>query len=161
MTDPNFNEKLTIPEIQAEIDKIGDFFQRIPEELRAEAADRFIYEIVNQGCRDHYQALGIFEEAKMRYREVSLQVLEGATEEERIEVALEGSSRYKCFEKFELTDGKVFNIGEFVFAAYGGEDKNFCGEAFYDVFEENGLHRFLCKTSFEGHFELVEEEEGD
>jgi len=161
MTDPNFNEKLTIPEIQAEIDKIGDFFQRIPEELRAEAADRFIYEIVNQGCRDHYQALGIFEEAKNRYRKVSLQVLEEAAEEERIEMACENSSKYKCFEKLELTDGKVFNIGDYVFAAYGEEDENFSGGAFYDVFLEDGTHRFLCKTSFESHFELVEEEEGD
>jgi len=40
----DYEKKLTIEEIQLEINKIGDFFKQIPDELRADAAERFIYE---------------------------------------------------------------------------------------------------------------------
>lgn len=76
-------EKLTQEDIQVEIDKVGGFFERIPEELKADAAEHFVIEIVNWGSRNHYQALGILEEAKNNYRELSLEVMEdeGSREE--------------------------------------------------------------------------------
>lgn len=58
---------LTKDEIQTEITKIEEFFSQIPNDLKADAAEHFIVEIVNWASRDFYQALGIFEESKMRY----------------------------------------------------------------------------------------------
>lgn len=62
------NHMLTQEEIQTEVEKIRDFFSQIPDALKADAAEHFIAEIVNWASHDLYQALGIFEEAKLTYR---------------------------------------------------------------------------------------------
>ena len=156
-----FETKLTIEEIQIEIDKIGAFFKRIPTELKPEAAERFIYEIVNQASYNIYEALGIFDEAKSRYREVLTRILAEEAEEaehERLCKMYENSVAYKCIVEVDWIEG--INVGDVVKAAYSGDDEAYSGGGRYDVFTENadgeGVHRISCKHSFETHFELVE-----
>lgn len=78
----NFNHQLTRDDIQIELDKIGEFFAQIPEDLKADTAENFIFEIVNWASRDHYQALGIFQEAELRYREIAIQIAKESAEED-------------------------------------------------------------------------------
>lgn len=71
----NFKKELTPEDINNEIEKIKDFFEQIPDELKSTAAERLIYEIVNWASFNHYEALGIFEEAKISFRENSIRIL--------------------------------------------------------------------------------------
>jgi hypothetical protein len=150
-----FEKTLTQEEIEVEINKVGDFFKQIPEELRAVAAEKFIYEIVNWGCRDHYQALGIFQEAMSNYREVSLRILAEEAEEERLEAAYETAQDYCCLEKLNWVDPPILadvicKIG------YMGKDDRYSGGKRYEVFLDSGKHFDICQNIFENHFELVE-----
>jgi hypothetical protein len=74
-------DKLTREEIQLEIDKIRNFFDNVPDDLKMETALHFICEIVLWGSYCHFDALGIFEEAKMIYRENSLENMQDDEEE--------------------------------------------------------------------------------
>lgn len=74
--DNKFKRKLTWEDIEVQCGLIGDFFKQIPDELKAGAAEYLIYEIVNWGSHDHFQALGIFQEAMLRYRKISLEILD-------------------------------------------------------------------------------------
>ena len=84
------NHEAAWAEVEEETEKVRAFFEALPEEVRAEAAERLIGEIVIWACRDHYQALGILTEAILWYREASLAVLdedagqdEAATQEQK------------------------------------------------------------------------------
>ena len=151
-----FGKKLTQEEIEIEINKVGDFFKQIPDELKAVAAEHFIYEIVNQGSRDHYQALGIFQEAMSYYREVSLRVLAEEAEEERLEEALENAQDYRCVAQIDLGDERTVAVGEVCRIAFAGEDDGYSGGKKYDLFQENGNHFDICSHVLETCFVLVE-----
>lgn len=155
-----FGKKLTQSEIETEISKIGDFFKQIPDELKAVAAEHFIYEIVNQGSRDHYQALGIFQEAMNNYREVSLRVLEEEAEEEMLEAAYENALSYRCVKEIDLGDERTVAVGEICKIAFAGEDDGYSGGKKYDLFQENGNHFDICSHVLETCFVLVESVEG-
>ena len=151
-----FEKTLTQEDIQTEIDKIGDFFKQIPDDLKAEAAEKFIYEIVNWGCRDHYQALGIFQEAMSRYREVSLQVLEEeAKEEEEVRNASENAQDYRCLREMDWMEDSAV-IGEVCKIGYAGENEQYAGGKKYIIFREDGRWTSLCQPRLDDHFELVD-----
>jgi len=160
MTEQNneqFEKKLTIDEIELEVNKIKDFFSQIPSELKSDAAERFIYETIIWGSRDHFQAIGILEEVKLRYREISLGILEEEREEERLEMAYENAVDYRCLVEVDWTQEDI-KVGDNVKATYAGEDDRYAGEGRYDVFvEKTHTHYCLCKESFESHFQLIEE----
>ena len=65
---------LTWDDLEAEVEKVQAFFSKLPEEYRADAANRLIFEIVNQASYNHYEALGIFTEAMNSYRDTAIQV---------------------------------------------------------------------------------------
>ena len=78
--------KLTPEEIDSEIDRVRDFFDKIPEALRMDAAYDFIMEIVIWGSYCHFDALGILEEVKMTYRERYLEAISEGEEDEKEDV---------------------------------------------------------------------------
>lgn len=137
----DFKEKLTWEEIEVEIDKVGDFFERIPDELKSSTAERFIYEIVNWGSYNHYEALGIFEEAKNQYCEVSQKVAQ--------------DQEYHCVESFTY-EGCKFEEGETYTARYAGI---YHSEHTYDVWGRDGKYHRMCKHMFGDHFDVFEEDE--
>jgi len=155
----DYEKKLTIEEIQSEINKIGDFFKQIPDELKADAAERFIYEIVNWGCRDHYQALGIFQEAMLRYREVSNQVLAEEAEEDLLETAFESSQDYRCIEEIDIDEDRRVSIGEICRIGFVEGRNDYSGGRRYEVFKEEGIHFSICQHVLDTHFELFDGEE--
>ena len=65
---------LTWDDLEAEVEKVQTFFSRLPEEYRADAASRLIFEIVNQASYNFYEALGIFTESMLDYRDTAIQV---------------------------------------------------------------------------------------
>jgi len=74
---------LTWDDVESEIVKVKSFFEQLPRELRPDAAEKLIFEIVNWASYNHYEALGIFMESMLQYRETSLRVMaEEAAEEE-------------------------------------------------------------------------------
>ena len=136
-----FQRKLTTTEIDAEIDKVRDFFAQISNELKAEAADRFICEIVNWAAQSHYEALGIFQEAMIRYRNRSIEAYEEVAEEDRIEKASENAIEYRCIKNLDLGsltlyEGELYKIG-FVEEREDYSDGKryavFYGEKYYDI----------------------------
>jgi len=70
-----FKKKLTWEEIEEEFEKIKNFFELIPNKLKVASAELLISEIVNWGSKNYYEVLGIFEEAKLAYRENSLEII--------------------------------------------------------------------------------------
>ena len=146
-----FETKLTRDEIGVEIQKVGDFFKQIPAELKAEATQYFIQEIITWGSYNFYEALGILEEAKSDYRISWRQATDDTNEKERVAAAYEKAVPYQCMAEFENIDD--FKIGDIVKAVCAGEDENYSGGSKYDVFTDNtdgeGVHHVLCKTSFE------------
>jgi len=149
-----FGKKLTEEEIEIELDKVRDFFAQIPENWKAYAAERFIYEIVNWGSYDHYQALGIFQEAMNTYREVSRRVLAEEAEEERLENAFETAQDYRCLQEVDWLDPPIL-VGEVYKIGYFGEDDQYGGGKRYEVFHENRGHVNICQNVLDEHFELV------
>lgn len=73
---------ITQEDIENEIAKVEDFFKQIPQELKAEAADHFIFEIALWGGSSHYEILGLFTEALHRYREIMQEAMEEEDEDE-------------------------------------------------------------------------------
>jgi hypothetical protein len=65
---------LTWDDVEQECDKVGDFFNRLPEELRPNAATRFVQEMINWGGWNRYEAMGICMEALLSHREVDIQL---------------------------------------------------------------------------------------
>ena len=78
-------------EIEAFNQTLIDFIQRIPEEARhmkSRAAEIIASEAINWGSYNHYEAIGIMEECKLRYREnVSEMILEERLQEQEKEDA--------------------------------------------------------------------------
>jgi len=61
------------------VKKVTDIIKE--DESPSDAAEWCIGEIVVQVADNHYEALGIFEEAMQRYRQISLEVLEEESKE--------------------------------------------------------------------------------
>lgn len=62
---------------------IKDLMQSIPADLyhlKSYAAERIAGEAVNWGSSNHYEALGILEETKLTYRDISMEVIEGESD---------------------------------------------------------------------------------
>jgi hypothetical protein len=157
-----FGKKLTQSEVEAEISKIKDFFDQIPDELKAVAAEHFIYEIVNCGSRDHYQALGIFQEAMNDYREVSLRVLAEEAEEEMLEAAYENVLSYRCVKEMDFGEGEGVAIGEVCKIGFVEDDDRYSGGKRYELFRQvgqGGGHFDICQHVLDAHFELVEDKD--
>jgi hypothetical protein len=78
-------------EIKAFTQTVIDFIQRIPEDqrhLKSRSAELIASEAVNWGSYNHYEAIGIMEECKLRYREnVSEMLLEEYMENQHKEDA--------------------------------------------------------------------------
>ncbi len=74
-------------ELKAFTQTIIDFIQRIPDtpearSMKARAAEVIASEAINWGSYSHYEAIGIMEECKLRYREnVAEMLLEEQLEE--------------------------------------------------------------------------------
>lgn len=150
-----FEKKLTKEEIEVEIAKVGDFFKQIPEELRANAAEKLIYEIVNWAARDHYQALGIFQEAMNTYREISLQVLAEEAEQKELENAFENAQDYRCLQEMDWMEDSIAK-GEVCKIGCVGENDNYAGGKKYIVFREDESWIDICQHRLDEHFELVD-----
>jgi len=75
------DQQAKMDEVNAECEKVQGFFEGLPEELRADAAERLIGVITLWGCRNHYQALGILAEALLSYRETSISVMQEEQDE--------------------------------------------------------------------------------
>lgn len=145
-------KKLTLEEIEAEIGKVRDFFAQIPEEHRARAAELFIREIVLQGARDYYQAVGIFQEALLNYREDVEQWTEMSMEAE-YEQAKEFAQDYCCVEEISRADGKAIAPGEICKIAFAGEDTYEGGKKYY-VYSKEGANFEICQSVLNTCFKL-------
>ncbi|HUX02721.1 MAG TPA: hypothetical protein VMY35_17300 [Phycisphaerae bacterium] len=73
--------QLTWEDVEDEVSKVRQFFLDLPEDLRSDVACRLIGEIVLWGACNHFEALGIFEEAKLFYRNLSLAVMNDGEED--------------------------------------------------------------------------------
>ena len=159
-------QMLTTEDIVMEGDKIKDFFEQIPDELKMFATKYFLIETVVWGTNDYYQALGVLEEMKNECREIYQRITEEDDEKQleeleqiegqRLESAYNVAFEYACSRELKLGDEKTFAVGERCRASFAGKDDNFAGGGKYDVFVEGEKHRFLCKQSFESHFKLLE-----
>ena len=148
-----FQKKLTTKEIDAEIDKVRDFFQQIPDELKAEAAERFIHEIVNWGSYSHYEALGIFQEAMLKYREASLEAYKELVEEERIGRALENAVEYRCIKNLDLGSMTLY-AGEFCKIGFVEERDDYSDGKRYAIFYGEKYYD-ICGKVLTEHFEKI------
>jgi len=151
-----FEGKLTQEDIEVEIDKIGDFFRQIPDDLKAISAAHFILEIVNRGSRDYFQALGIFQDAMDSYRTVSLQVAAEQVEEDLVSDAYEIAKDYRCIQELSWKVDQVTAVGEIRKIGYIGEDDRYSGGKRYEVFQEDGIHFGICQDVLKNHFEEVD-----
>jgi hypothetical protein len=72
---------LTWDDVEGQCAKVGDFFKRLPSDLRAAAAERLIGELLTWGPQNHYEALGVAVEALLSHREISLRIMAEETED--------------------------------------------------------------------------------
>lgn len=152
--EPKFKIYLTLEEIEAEIGKIESFFSRVPDDLKAWTADRLIYEIVNQGSFNHYEALGIFTEAMSRYRNVSVEVLHEELEKEEYENTVSSARKYICIKDF----GEEIIVGMEVQIGLVGEDRRYSGGKKYYLFNGEDDFTDICQGVLDEHFSLLDEE---
>ena len=68
-------------EVDLELARVRDFFEAFPEDMRADIAYRFAYEMALWGGRDHFQIIGILEEAKLAYRDKAVDAYAEESEE--------------------------------------------------------------------------------
>jgi len=151
-----FKKKLTQEEISIEIDKVKDFFKQIPEGMKATTAEMFIREIVNWSCGDHYQALGIFQEAMNSFRETSLQAIAEEVQKEELQEASENVLLYRCLQGIDWMEDSVVANGIYRIG-YAGEDERYAGGKKYIIFKEDGSWMDICQRVLDDHFELMED----
>jgi len=150
--DPKITKPLTEKEIIAEVDKIEAFFRQIPDELKAWAADNFIYEIVNWGASNYYEALGIFQEAMGRYRE---SLVEKESEQTQYEHAVNSTKKYRCVKQIEHLE-ELIVADQVYFIGLAGYDPNYAGGKKYYIINEEGDFIDICQHVLDQHFELEE-----
>ena len=154
--DQEFEGMLTPEEIDVEIAKVEDFFKRIPDELKAPAAVHLILEIVNQGSRDYFQAIGLFDEAKHSYRDSALVVGLMSDEQDLLSDAFESAKRFQCVKELKWGQGYTVTPGEIRQIGYVGEDDRYSGGERFEIFQEDGQHFGICKDSLEIYFEEMD-----
>jgi len=158
--EPEFKKSLTPEEIQSEIQRIKDFFEQVPDDLKSVTAEDLIFETVVWGSGSHYEALGIFQEAMIRYREVSIHIMQEeareASEAEQYENAINSSKKYRCIKELNIP-GKEISFGEIRTIGFAGEDDRYSQGKKYYLFIDNDLMEFvdICQTCLDEHFELV------
>lgn len=64
---------LTEEECYAEINKVKDYFEQVPSELKIKIALHFIVEIARVTCGCLFHGLGLFTEATFLWREMYLE----------------------------------------------------------------------------------------
>lgn len=71
----NIFEEVSWEDIEVVVEQIADFFQKIPDNhesgFKSSAGERIIGEVLIWASANHYEALGILEEAKLSYREIA------------------------------------------------------------------------------------------
>ena len=74
----NIFEAVTWEDVEVVVEQIADFFKKIPDNdesgFKSSAGERIIGEILIWAAINHYEALGILEEAKLAYREAAEQI---------------------------------------------------------------------------------------
>ena len=79
------NEKRIRQNVDIIANKIDKLMKMIPPELeymRSMAAEQLAYEAALDGSHNHYEAIGILEEAKLHFREVSNRIHEAEAKED-------------------------------------------------------------------------------
>jgi len=152
-----FGEMLSSEQIDLEISKVAAFFKRIPDELKAVASIHLILEIVNQGSRDYFQALGLFDEAKTSFREMALSIGEGNDEDDLLSKAFENSQQFRCTCELKYDQDRAITPGEICTIGFMGKDDRYSGGERYEVFQEDGQHFSICQESLEEHFEEADD----
>lgn len=61
--------------IKDQIDEFLETFQEYSGEDKSSLAERICFEVANIASHNHYEALGILEEAKLQFREISLETM--------------------------------------------------------------------------------------
>jgi len=145
---PEFKEPLTPDEINSEIDKVNDFFERVPEDLKAITAQNFICEIVNWACSNTWEGIGIFYEAMNRFREASRIIEMEAREKEKYDNASNTAQGYYCFESVEGIP--EIKIGEHYLIGNTGHDS-------YFILLSNENYIEICLECLKEHFKIGEE----
>lgn len=152
-----FEDMLTPEEIDVEIGKVEEFFRRIPDNLKAVAAIHLILEIVNQGSRDYFQAIGLFDEAKANFRDWASTIGAVNDEEDILNDAYESSKRFRCIEELKWGKACVVTPGEIYEIGFIGSDDRYSGGERYEVFLEEGKHFSICHDVFVKHFEEMDD----
>ena len=70
------------PKIEAVLDHVKELLLDLPEDDRSGVAMDICFEAINWGSHNHFEALGILSETAMRYREVSLAILDEEADED-------------------------------------------------------------------------------
>ena len=156
-SEQEFKDMLTPEEIDAEIAKVEDFFKRIPEKLKAVAAMSLILEIVNQGSRDYFQAIGFFDEAKANFRDMALVIGAENDEQDLLSDAFESSKFFRCIKELKWGQDQVVAPGEIRKVGYVGEDDRYSGGERFEVFQEDGQHFSVCKDNLKIYFEEMDD----
>ena len=82
----NIFEEITWEDVEVVVTQMADFFKKIPHNcetgFKSSAGERIIGEILIWAALNHYEALGILEEAKLSYREIFKQITKEEREEE-------------------------------------------------------------------------------
>lgn len=143
--EPEFKLPLTADEINSEIDKVGSFFERVPEELKAITAQNFICEIVNWACANTWEGIGIFYEAMNRFREASRIIEMQTKEDEKYNNAVETSREYYCIES--VKEIPEIKIGEHYLIGNTGHDS-------YFILLSNENYIEICLECLKEHFRI-------
>ena len=70
MNEEKFKKELTREDIQEEVDKLEEFFDQIPDDLKIDTAQNIIFHTLFWSSHCLCHGLGMLEEAKFRYREI-------------------------------------------------------------------------------------------
>ena len=151
----DIKEYLTKEEIEFEIQKIGNFFDQVSPRTKSCVAERLIFEIVNQASYNHYEALGIFQEAMINYRETALSVEVEMAEEKEF---LKNLKQVKCVKIPELKEAS-FSLGQAYPVEKVEENSGYSGGLKFLLIDEEGKEIDFCKNSLQEHFEPIEDED--
>jgi hypothetical protein len=150
-----FNYKLTPEEIQFEIEKVKDFFEQIPDELKPGTAVKLIGNIAIWSAFNMFEGIGILEEATLQYRECSVRAEHLFHEQEAEQAAIDSVKTYTCMKDFEAED-ILIEQGETVQIGYAGEDSKFEGGKRYILIMEE-VYIDLCQSALDTYFAIEEQ----
>lgn len=159
----NIFEKVTDEDIDQEIERLVSLFKQIPYDtvtgFKARSAERLIAQVINYAALNHYEALGILEEAKLQYREISLEIMDEEVKEEvLIQNAQDTACEYRCIKEIQFEDSSKIGVVDKIYKiGYVEENENYSGGVRYEVFQEDGSHFSICLGVLDAHFQLENE----